>query len=161
MIGTLVCIVHNLPDDPSIQVAEIQPGAKHCLTSGRAGDPRLGTIEALNVILTAQDCIQVVTHSGALPASNTYNTCFLCCELHPRCFADTGTLLHTTSSSCLQNLHWRGIYVVWLWLVCCCCIAAAWINRDKSSQHKRGCHAMGTCQDVIAGSLFGSCSTNV
>lgn len=61
MIGTPVCIMHNLPDDPSIQVAEIQPGAKHCLTSGRTGDPCLGTVEALNVILTAQNCIQVVT----------------------------------------------------------------------------------------------------
>ena len=66
-----LCIFSNLGDCnaslhhaqppwwPSIQVAEIQPGARHCLTSGRARDPHLGTIEALNVILTAQNHIQV------------------------------------------------------------------------------------------------------
>lgn len=31
----------------SIQDAEIQAGASHCLTSGRAGGPHLGTIDSV------------------------------------------------------------------------------------------------------------------
>lgn len=92
-------------------------------------------------------------HSGVLSVRNTYNTCFF--EPRPRCFVDNGELLHTTSYSFLQHMHCGDIYAGWLWLVCCCYIAAAWINRDKSSQYtKYGYHATGTCQDAIKGSLL-------